>query len=258
MDFKNFFLLLFGKLPPYLRKPIFTIFSEGMKIFSPIICLKMNRGRFSNRKIKEINNINEAVKFATIFQYLLFSINPGQVIFEITKLLEILKDLKPKTILEIGTARGGTLFLFTRIADPEAIIISVDLPGGKFGGGYTKWKIPLYQSFAKKGQKIQLVRANSHNPKTFELLKAILDSRMVDFLFLDGDHTYEGVKRDFNKYSNLVKEGGIIALHDIAEHSPKSKCNVYKFWDEIKNDYENLEIIKDRKQKWAGIGVIYL
>ncbi len=141
MDFKNFFLLLFGKLPPYLRKPIFTIFSEGMKIFSPIICLKMNRGRFSNRKIKEINNINEAVKFATIFQYLLFSINPGQVIFEITKLLEILKDLKPKTILEIGTARGGTLFLFTRIADPEAIIISVDLPGGKFGGGYTKWKM---------------------------------------------------------------------------------------------------------------------
>ena len=58
-------------------------------------------------------------------------------------------------------------------------------------------------------------------------------------------------------YSSLVKEGGIIAFHDIAEHDPKSSCKVNKFWNELKNDHEYLEIIKDRKQKWAGIGVIY-
>jgi hypothetical protein len=40
--------------------------------------------------------------------------------------------------LEIGTARGGTLFFLTRLASPHATIVSVDLPGGPFGGGYPR------------------------------------------------------------------------------------------------------------------------
>jgi cephalosporin hydroxylase len=58
------------------------------------------------------------------------SIKPNQVRYEVAKLLDVLAEVKPKVILEIGTAGGGTLFLFTRVADPEAKIISVDLPGG--------------------------------------------------------------------------------------------------------------------------------
>ena len=245
-------------MPPVLKKTLYSIHSIGMKLLSPIIVLKINRGTFLNKEIRSINNISDAVKFAFSFQYLTFSIKVAQVKYEITKLLEILKDLNPKIILEIGTAGGGTLYLFTRIIDPEAIIISLDLPGGSFGGGYSEWKIPIYQSFTKNGQKIKLLRADSHSPKTFKLVKTVLADKKVDFLFIDGDHTYEGVKRDFNMYSSLVKEGGITALHDIAEHDLRSSCKVNKFWNELKNDHEYLEIIKDRKQKWAGIGVIYL
>jgi predicted O-methyltransferase YrrM len=258
MALKKLFLYIYEIMPPVLKKKLYSIHSIGMKLLCPIIVFKMNRGKFLNREIKNINNISNAIEFAFSFQYLTFSIKVGQVKYEITKLLEILKDLKPKIILEIGTAGGGTLYLFTRIIDPEATIISVDLPGGTFGGGYSEWKIPLYQSFTKNGQKIKLLRADSHNPKTFKLVKTILADKKVDFLFIDGDHTYEGVKRDFNMYSSLVKEGGIIAFHDIVEHDPRSSCKVNKFWNEIKNDHEYLEIIKDRKQKWAGIGVIYL
>ncbi len=245
-------------IPPVLKKTLYSIHSIGMNLLSPIIVLKMSRGKFLNRKIKNINDIPNAIEFATSFQYLTFSIKMAQVKYEITKLLEILKDFNPKVILEIGTAGGGTLYLFTRIIDPEATIISVDLPGGSFGGGYSEWKIPLYQTFTKNGQKIKLVRADSHNHKTFKLVKTVLADNKVDFLFIDGDHTYEGVKRDFNMYSSLVKVGGIIAFHDIMETAPGSGCKVNKFWNEIKNDYEYLEIIEDMKQKWAGIGVIYL
>jgi predicted O-methyltransferase YrrM len=35
-----------------------------------------------------------------------------------------------RAVLEIGTERGGTLFLFTRAADPEAKLVSIDLPSG--------------------------------------------------------------------------------------------------------------------------------
>ena len=245
-------------MPLFLKKSAFYIYSKVMKLLSPIIVLKLNKGKFLNKKIKKISDINDSIKFAFSFQYLGFSIRTFQIKYEITKLLEILKDIKPKTVLEIGTAGGGTFFLFTTIAHPQAKLISVDLPGGSFGGGYAKWKIPLYQSFGKSKQEIVLLRANSHNQKTLELAKMVLDGKKVDFLFIDGDHTYEGVKRDFNMYVSLVKKGGIVAMHDIVEIFPKHECEVNKFWDEIKEVYEFHEIISDVNQNWGGIGVIYL
>ena len=130
------------------------------------------------------------------------------------------------------------------MTNPEATQISVDLPRGYFGGGYAKWKKPIYQSFAKRRQKIHLVRANSHNPNTFELVKNILDGRIIDFLFIDGDHTYEGAKRDFNIYSSLVKEGGIIAFHDIAKHTLQSGCNVDKFRMKLKMIMNLLKLLR--------------
>jgi len=75
--------------------------------------------------------------------------------------------------LASGTAGGGTLFLFTRVADPEAKIISIDLPGGPFGGGYPRWKIPLYKSFSRGRQKIYLLRRDSHDPRTLEEVRRI-------------------------------------------------------------------------------------
>ena len=186
------------------------------------------------------------------------SIRPVQVKEEIAQLLEFLVKQKPMVVCEIGTAGGGTLFLFSRVSHPNAMIISVDLLGGSFGGSYPKWKIPLYSSFACSSQRIYLIRGDSHDHHTFERVESVLAGRKLDFLFIDGDHTYEGVKADFENYSKLVGPGGIIAFHDIVPHPPQTKCEVSKFWNEIKYSYNHLEIVKDWSQNWAGIGVIYI
>jgi len=182
---------------------------------------------------------------------------PKQVKSEIFELLKILSKKKIKHILEIGTANGGTLFLFSRIAQQDATIISIDLPGGKYGGGYSEWKIPLIKRFILPNQKLFLIKGNSHNNKTMEETKKILRNNTLDFLFIDGDHLYDGVKKDFEMYVPLVKDGGIISLHDIAEHPPKIRVEVKKLWDEIKINYNYKEIIENKNQKWAGIGIIY-
>ena len=208
--------------------------------------------------VRNIDNIYDAVDFAFSFQVFGISIRPIQVKYEITKLLEIVTELKPRVVLEIGTAGGGTLFLFTKATDPEAKIISIDLPGGPFGGGYPEWKIHLYKSFSKGKQKIYLIRRDSHNPQTLEEVKKILSGEKVDFLFIDGDHTYEGVKKDFEMYSPLMREGGIVAFHDICPHPPETRCEVSKFWNEIRHKYRHREIVSDWNQKWAGIGVLYV
>lgn len=178
---------------------------------------------------------------------------------EILPLLELLKQLNPKTIIEIGTHRGGTLFLFSQIADPSAVVISVDY---QYPSEEYRKTLP---KLARKNQRIYCVQGDSHDSATLDRVKEILGSRSVDFLFIDGDHTYEGVKQDFYGYSDLVKEKGIIAFHDI---NPDNfirygrKTNSYvggvpNFWKEVTESCENYqEFIEDINQDGYGIGVI--
>ncbi len=216
------------------------------KIFFPIWLLRI--------KTFKSNSIEKLVKFA--FTMGGGIIKPSQVPDEIISFLNFLSKLKPKYILEIGTASGGTMFLFTRVASEDATIISIDLPKGNFGGGYPEWKIPLFKSFALSQQKINLIRADSHDMTTLKKTKSILKDKRLDLLFIDGDHSYEGVKKDFEMYSPLVKKGGIIAFHDIVPGPERKVGGVHKFWTEIKRKYPSSEIVKDWNQKGYGIGFI--
>jgi cephalosporin hydroxylase len=238
------------RLSSYIFRKFIDLTGLGY-ILAPLIIRKFRRA------IYNVNSINDSVNFAFSFKYLGVSIKPSQVMYEITRLLELVERLKPKAVLEIGTAGGGTLFLFTRVADPKTTIISIDLPGGPFEGGYPKWKIPLYKSFSKNGQKIYLIRRDSHDPQTLEGVKRILGGEKVGFLFIDGDHTYEGVKMDFEIYSPLVKKGGIIAFHDIVPGPPEAVGGVPRFWAEIKHKYRCVELVNDWSQNGYGIGVIF-
>ena len=62
-------------------------------------------------------------------------------------------------------------------------------------------------------QRLDLIRDDSHDRRTFDQVKARLGGQMLDFVFIDGDHTYDGVRRDFELYEPLVRPGGIIAFH---------------------------------------------
>mgnify|MGYP001038045043 CR=1 FL=1 len=211
---------------------------------------------YASLKIKGLNQnctLNELLDFA--FNDLAGLIKPSQVYDEISELLKTLARMKPKVILEIGTANGGTLFLFCRIASKDAIIISIDLPGGRFGGGYSKWREFLYKSFAQPSQKIYLPRVDSHKGETLEQVKAILDGKELDLLFIDGDHTYEGVKKDFEMYSSLLRQG-VIAFHDIVLGPSENVGGVPQFWQEIRDNYDSKEIVEDQSQGGYGIGLL--
>ncbi len=142
------------------------------------------------RNFSSYSDLNELIDFT--YNQCHGLIKPLQLRYEILGLLTILEKTRPKSILEIGTASGGTLFLFTRIASEDARITSIDLPGGMFGGVYPWWKVPFYKSFALLDQTIHLIRADSHNKATFEKTKAVFGDGGIDFLLIDGDRTYDG------------------------------------------------------------------
>ncbi len=197
------------------------------------------------RSLEELFALSQKGFLGTIF--------PVQMRSEIVPLLELLRAESPRRILEIGTATGGTLFLFSRVAADQATLVSIDLPGGAGGGGYPEWKVPLYQAFALPGQRIELIRGDSHEESNLARAKQLFNDEPVDFLFIDGDHSYEGVKKDFEMYAPLVRAGGVIAFHDIVYCEP-----VETFWNELKARGLDCREFINVDGKALGIGVIRL
>ena len=183
------------------------------------------------------------------------TIQPSQVKSELYQLAELVKKNRPSVVMEIGTKKGGTFYVWSRFLQSVSKMISLDLPGGRFGGGYSKNHISFFNHFSSD-KEMHFIRENSHLESTKREVLKVLGSDQIDFLFVDGDHTYEGIKKDFEMYEPLVAEGGIIAFHDICPHPPETDCEVNRFWDEIKEEHEYKEIVEDWDQGWAGIGLL--
>jgi len=179
-----------------------------------------------------------------------------QVHSEMLQMFEHVSACQPSVILEIGTAKGATLLGWCRIASSK--VISVDLPGGIHGGGYPAIKQSLYREFVADRPEVSLhlIQADSHVLATRKLAEEKLDGAPIDVLFIDGDHSYAGVRADFELWSPLVRPGGLVLFHDILPHKHVAHCEVDQLWNELKSQYRHEEFIANPEQGWAGIGVI--
>ena len=159
---------------------------------------------------------------------------------------KIRTELIPKNVLEIGVERGGTSFIWN--------LLSKD--GKKIGVNYNDVTANVVRDsvFSRmKMNNIKFIEGDSQITETFEKVKKELDGELLDLLFIDGNHSYYGVKSDFEKYEKLVRIGGWIVFHDIVESdfNKKTNCEVYKFWQELQGSKEEIVIEKDK----FGIGV---
>ena len=178
---------------------------------------------------------------------------------EIIHLLELIEKYDMKSICEIGAHRGGSLSLFCKAAPEKATIISIDID------------YPIKRQIANKflsyqKQRVACIRGDSRDFRTIRSVKRVLRGKKLDLLFIDGDHSFLGVTSDFSLYSTLVKDGGVIAFHDIqpiSDSHSQERCDAYvggvpQFWYAIKNVYDQTEeIIDDPNQEGYGIGILF-
>lgn len=218
--------------------------------------IKMPAALSQMRATREVEDPDRLIELA--FHGFGGTIRPIQIPSEIRSLLHVVRELKPVRLMEIGTANGGTLFLLAKAAAPNAHIISVDMPGGWFGGGYPRFKARLFKAFTHASQRLDLIRADSHVSSTVDSVRQLLSGQPLDFLLIDGDHTYEGVKQDFETYSPLVRPGGLVAFHDIMSNPFESSSQVHVFWNEVKQNHRADEFVADRSQAGLGIGALWM
>ncbi|MGE3779440.1 MAG: class I SAM-dependent methyltransferase [Pirellulaceae bacterium] len=181
-----------------------------------------------------------------------------QVRQEFEAMVTLVQQAAPARIMEIGTAKGATLLCWCRIASTQ--VISVDLEGGIHGGGYPTIKQLLYREFTcgRPGVRLDLFQDNSQVKATRQKVESVLGGEKLDVLFIDGDHSYTGVKTDFDLWSPLVRAGGLILFHDILPHTNVAHCEVDRLWNELRQHHRHTEFIHDSMQGWAGIGALYL
>lgn len=181
-----------------------------------------------------------------------------QIDSEIIGLIKKVKEYKPEVFGEIGTFECGNLFLMTHAIPSIKKVVAIDLVFQHKG---------LFEALSGFDRELGFFEGYSTCNKIFRKVKHFLGDDKFDLLFIDGDHTYEGVKGDFEKYRCLVKDGGLIVFHDVVpdlttrmkSDVPLSKAyagGVPIFWSEIKNKYKSYEFIDDPDQDGYGIGLI--
>ena len=146
-----------------------------------------------------------------------------------------------KRCVEIGVFEGVTTGTIAATLGADAVLFAIDpFIAGRAG---ICWGLPIAKREIAKHMpkcKIEIVRAFS--PEANKQIDGDFD-----FIFIDGDHSLEGIKQDWNDWSARVQPGGVIGLHDtlVPAHNPKvSSLGSHRyFMDQIQHD-ERYEIVE--------------
>jgi predicted O-methyltransferase YrrM len=179
--------------------------------------------------------------------------------WELQSLVALVRQIKPQTVVEIGTYKGGTLTCWAAVAQPAAQIIGIDMPFPWVDNEAVAVSIGRVRTMLRPSQRLTIITADSHDAATLVGLREALAGAPIDVLWIDGDHSYEGVRQDVRMYGDLVRPGGIIALHDIRRSDlfPDQQSAVY--WQELKAHARTREFIAEPAPgAGMGIGVIFV
>jgi len=136
---------------------------------------------------------------------------------------------KNPVILEIGTFKGLSAMMMSKMR-PDAEIITIDSHCG----------IPSEPKLSTSYEAV-IEKLREHNCTNIKHIPVSSEefvlSKTIDLLFIDGDHTFQGVSFDFHKFSHYVKKGGFIIFHDFGTHKGVTQfCRSLNFQKAIRTN----------------------
>jgi predicted O-methyltransferase YrrM len=112
-----------------------------------------------------------------------------------------------KNLVEIGVMYGANTALLRAVMDPRGSVTGIDPhPNGRLGVSFERLIALRELARCPRGTAQLLRKLSSEAAAGWE--------SPIDFLFIDGDHSWEGIDRDWRDWSGRVVPGGIVALHD--------------------------------------------
>lgn len=141
-------------------------------------------------------------------------------------------------IVEIGTYRGRST-LFFALSRPGALVLTVD----------TARDFPVGQALSmRRGRRIS--RGVLEEGRVFQVIGESVDVAAlfrwpIDFLFIDGDHNYEGVKADIAAWAGHVAPDGVVVFHDYGSETWPGVALAVDEWLDGESGFQ-IETVKAR------------
>jgi hypothetical protein len=163
----------------------------------------------------------------------------------------LVEEIKPETIVELGTHYGVSFFSFCEAAatfSPDTFVYAIDTwEGDPHASFYTDEVFSKVESHWKNKH----MRQSSLIRSTFDDAVNYFKNTSVDILHIDGLHTYEAVKHDFNTWLPKMKNNSLILFHDI--NVRERGFGVWQLWQELKQTHKTLEVLNGH-----GLGLVIL
>jgi predicted O-methyltransferase YrrM len=140
---------------------------------------------------------------------------------EAAALYRRISQLKNPRGVEIGRYRGGSTILLAAAVGAMGRLISIDIDP------QDDENLSSFLSCHGLLERVDLIRGNAND---FH----IDDGEYFDFVLIDGDHSYEGAKRDHNRWGGRVKTDGYIIHHDMSAN--RSYASQHKALARLKKD----------------------
>ena len=159
--------------------------------------------------------------------------------YELTVLGYLVAAQKPKTILEIGTFSGNTALHMALNSPEEATVYTLDLPVDAPAAAlrqdpddliYVQSRLSYDLKYLKypEGKKVVQKYGDS---AAFDFGE-FKSGGLLDFIFIDGSHSYEYVKSDTEKSLQILRPGGSILWHDYTPNFP----GVFRYLNGLKKE----------------------
>ncbi len=150
----------------------------------------------------------------------------------------LISYMKPKTIVELGVHTGESYFAFCQA------VKHLGLDAKCYG--IDTWEGDAHTGFYGDGIFKSLLNYQDENYKDFSMLMRMrfdqavcnFKDKSIDVLHIDGYHTYEAVKHDFEKWLPKLKDFGAVLFHDTIVK--EREFGVWKFWEELSNKYPSV------------------
>ncbi|MDP1569792.1 MAG: class I SAM-dependent methyltransferase [Vicinamibacterales bacterium] len=131
-----------------------------------------------------------------------------------------------RALVEIGVMHGATTRLLCAAAAPEGQVTAVDpFPPGRLGVSF-EYALSRREVARGRGARCRFMRETSAGA-----LAGWGDP--IDFLFIDADHSWEGIAHDWHGWTPFVVEGGLVALHDSRPIPDRTVYDTVRFTETV-------------------------
>jgi GT2 family glycosyltransferase len=161
----------------------------------------------------------------------------------------IVEVVRPRVLVELGTHYGHSYFSFCQAVERarlDAKCYAIDLwQGDEHAGLYGEEVFAHVQS-----RNVQFDSFSRLLRMTFDEAISYFSDGSIDLLHIDGLHTYEAVKHDFESWKPKLTQQSIVLFHDI--NVRERGFGVWRLWEELSSAYPTVEFMHSH-----GLGVLF-